>query len=84
MFQDCTSGLVESFFEGYNATVFAYGQTGSGKTFTMGSSTEYDTKDNLRGLIPRVLEKVFEKCESCEQKDPSCSFTLKVQFLEIK
>ena len=27
--------LVQSFLEGYNATIFAYGQTGSGKSFTM-------------------------------------------------
>ena len=27
--------ILQSFLEGYNATVFAYGQTGSGKSFTM-------------------------------------------------
>ena len=26
---------LDSYLEGYNATVFAYGQTGAGKTFTM-------------------------------------------------
>ena len=27
--------ILQSFLEGYNATIFAYGQTGSGKSFTM-------------------------------------------------
>jgi kinesin family protein 2/24 len=29
--------LIDTIFNGGNATLFAYGQTGSGKTFTMGS-----------------------------------------------
>jgi kinesin family protein 4/21/27 len=31
VYDTCVSGLVDSFFEGFNATVLAYGQTGSGK-----------------------------------------------------
>lgn len=43
-------------FEGYNGTIFAYGQTGSGKSFSM-SGAEGD----LRGIIPRVNEELFER-----------------------
>ena len=43
------SPLVESFFQGYNATIFAYGQTGSGKTYTMGSGSNLTTLEEERG-----------------------------------
>ena len=33
VYDDCVDGLVSSFFEGYNATVFAYGQTVFKKSF---------------------------------------------------
>jgi Cdc6-like AAA superfamily ATPase len=54
----CVAPLVESFFEGYNATILAYGQTGTGKTHTM-SGSGFDAKGNeknpeLQGIIPRV------------------------------
>ena len=42
---------------GYNCTILAYGQTGSGKTFTtMGDK-------QARGLLPRLLEKIFEEID---------------------
>ena len=37
IYANLVAPLVESCFNGYNATVLAYGQTGSGKTYTMGS-----------------------------------------------
>ena len=83
MYEECSSDLVESFFEGYNATIFAYGQTGSGKTFTMGSSAEFDTNDESRGIIPRVIQRIFEKCEELVREDNIYSYTLRVQFFEI-
>ncbi|OQR92857.1 hypothetical protein ACHHYP_03133 [Achlya hypogyna] len=47
--------LVQSFLQGYNATVFAYGQTGAGKTHSMGSDGV-----NVRGIIPLALAAVFK------------------------
>lgn len=38
VYTDCVQPLIESFFHGFNATVFAYGQTGSGKTYTIGEA----------------------------------------------
>ena len=35
MYDHCAKNVVESFVQGYNATIFAYGQSGSGKTYTM-------------------------------------------------
>ena len=35
MYDAIARRTVDSFLEGFNATVFAYGQSGSGKTFTM-------------------------------------------------
>jgi len=35
IFNTVATPLIESFLNGYNATLFAYGQTGSGKTYTI-------------------------------------------------
>ena len=35
VFQELGTDVLQSAFQGYNASVFAYGQTGSGKTHTM-------------------------------------------------
>jgi hypothetical protein len=49
------------FYAGYNCCIFAYGQTGAGKTFTMMGVNYEDTNYfELRGLIPRTLEYLFE------------------------
>ena len=47
--------LVDSWFEGYNATVLAYGQTGSGKTYTMGTGGDWETNgQNEHALLRGV------------------------------
>jgi len=60
--------LLDSFLNGFNATILAYGQTGSGKTYTMGSEagtideTNFingNVSDNI-GLIPRFISEMFE------------------------
>jgi kinesin family protein 4/21/27 len=60
--------LLDSFLNGFNATILAYGQTGSGKTYTMGSEagtideTNFlngNVSDNI-GLIPRFISDMFE------------------------
>ncbi len=49
--------------DGINASILAYGQTGSGKTWTMQgnstNSTDLASPDNLRGVVPRSLEFIF-------------------------
>lgn len=72
--------LVQSALDGYKVNIMAYGQTGSGKTFTMeGPSTNPD--DELRGMIPRAVEQIFQHCESLKCK--GWNFNLEAMFLEI-
>jgi kinesin family protein 4/21/27 len=58
VFAACVSPLVESFLEGYNATVLAYGPTGSGKTYTMGMGSVLHSMAEHHGVIPRVIRSV--------------------------
>lgn len=74
--------------DGYNGTIFCYGQTGSGKTFTTfgpptkprveASSSGYIGLDAPlgvdRGLVPRVLEYLFERFSKAGQGSPEVSW----------
>ena len=56
----------------------AYGQTSSGKTFTMmGDDMSVDSR---RGIIPRMVDTVFEKINEASQH---IEFTVKVAYMEI-
>ncbi|CAJ0833902.1 2111_t:CDS:10 [Entrophospora sp. SA101] len=54
---------------GYNGTVFAYGQTGS----------DMD-KDDMKGLIPRIVEQIFHCIIA---SPPTTEYTVKVSYMEI-
>ena len=60
LFRECVLPLVNGLFNGFNATVFAYGQTGSGKTFTMGSEVNEGILPEDQGVIPRVIQRLFQ------------------------
>ncbi|RHY34671.1 hypothetical protein DYB32_000744 [Aphanomyces invadans] len=80
----CVTPLVDSVFEGYNATIFAYGQTGSGKTFTMGSgNSAFVSNPDERGIIPRVLQEMFARIEAKTSDGRGYRTELKLRFLEI-
>uniref|UniRef100_A0A914IAI8 Kinesin-like protein n=1 Tax=Globodera rostochiensis TaxID=31243 RepID=A0A914IAI8_GLORO len=86
VYEKCVEELVESSFDGYNATVFAYGQTGSGKTYTMGTSFEIDQTNT--GIIPRAVEQLFdgiyERREAARKAGKVIpSFEVSVQFIEL-
>ncbi|KAJ2796491.1 hypothetical protein H4R21_004692, partial [Coemansia helicoidea] len=72
------SDTLEDIFNGYNGTVFCYGQTGSGKTFTM-MGADIDN-DNLKGIIPRIVEGVFGKII---ESPPSVEYMVKTSYMEI-
>ncbi|KAG6548611.1 hypothetical protein Mapa_010100 [Marchantia paleacea] len=78
IFEECVAPLVEGLFQGYNATVLAYGQTGSGKTFTMG--TGYTVGGSTEGVIPKVMETIFQRVETLKEK---ADFQIRVSFIEI-
>ena len=58
---------VKNILEGYNSTIFAYGQTGTGKTHIMEGFT-FNSNDNERGLVPRVIEDIFSHIENISNK----------------
>lgn len=46
LYNNVAPPLLQSFLNGYNATILAYGQTSSGKTYTMGSEAHGDSSCN--------------------------------------
>ncbi|EDL94814.1 rCG20150, partial [Rattus norvegicus] len=57
VFHDIGRGILDSAWQGYNATLLAYGQTGSGKSYSM---IGYGAN---KGIIPRVCEELFQAIE---------------------
>ncbi|KAF9532998.1 kinesin heavy chain [Crepidotus variabilis] len=70
--------IVKDVLDGYNGTVFAYGQTGSGKTFTM-MGADIDN-DELKGIIPRITEQIFQ---SIVESESHLEYLVKVSYMEI-
>lgn len=83
IFEECVLNLVDAAFEGFNATILAYGQTGSGKTYTMGSASSLRLAEEEYGIIPRVIQTIFELIQQKESEDANSTFRVRVQFLEI-
>jgi kinesin family protein 15 len=79
--------------QGYNGTILCYGQTGSGKTHTMfgpdicsTSEMESSRYKEQRGLVPRVLEYLwqhFEDAKTSIDTENTVVFTCKCSFYEI-
>ena len=80
IFNKCVRNLVLGCFSGFNATVLAYGQTGSGKTWTMGSGYTSELTPDQYGIIPRVINLIFQEVEKRKEKT---EFIIKCSFLEI-
>ena len=74
VFDGFGAALVDSSIEGYNCTIFAYGQTGSGKSYSMVGS---DTDAEHRGLLPRLLSRLFKS------GDTNARRTIDVSMIEI-
>lgn len=68
VYQGCVAHIPETVFAGYNCTVMAYGQTGSGKTHTMTGYYDQSLQDERRGVIPRLLEDIFQKAQERRQE----------------
>ena len=65
-------------FEGFNGTIFAYGQTGSGKTWSMTGAD-----GDLRGVIPRLCETLFERIENDKKSQPTMQYLVTASYFEI-
>ncbi len=78
LYDQCVQPLVAGLFKGYNACCFAYGQTGSGKTYTMGSSV-FTSPGTTRGVIPRVMETIFDRVAASSDT----TISVRVGFVEI-
>ena len=79
IYEETAEPLIEEILKGYNGTIFTYGQSGSGKTYTM-YGTDLVDEDN-QGIIPRVINKIFEFINAEENKE--IKFELKFSMLEI-
>ncbi|CAD8100177.1 unnamed protein product [Paramecium sonneborni] len=75
VFSSVTTPVINSFLDGYNATIFAYGQTGSGKTYTMSGAETWQ----LRGVIPRTLSYIFDEID----KRTKFEYKIYISFMEI-
>jgi len=69
--------LVEQVLAGFNCTIFAFGQTGSGKTYTM------QGVDENPGIIPRMVDHLFECIMNPDGFSERCEFMVRVQYVEI-
>ena len=80
VYDEACAPLVDACMQGYNATVFAYGQTGSGKTFTMGSGSLAGVAEAQRGVVPRVVDSLFEALRA---RADEAEFLVRATYLEI-
>eukprot|EP00913_Durusdinium_trenchii_P007349 g6908.t1 len=69
--------MLEHAMNGFNNCIFAYGQTGSGKSYSV-----LGGKDEERGLLPRVVEGLFDHFAKLPQ-DPGVQHLSEVAFMEI-
>jgi len=76
VFNTTVKEFVTNVMMGFNCTVFAYGQTGTGKTYSM----EGELGSPSRGIIPRVVEYIFQLIE---EADEVFEFVLKISYCEI-
>eukprot|EP01065_Artemidia_motanka_P002318 TRINITY_DN11101_c0_g1_i1.p1 TRINITY_DN11101_c0_g1~~TRINITY_DN11101_c0_g1_i1.p1 ORF type:complete len:773 (+),score=226.13 TRINITY_DN11101_c0_g1_i1:55-2373(+) len=72
--------LLDGIEGGYNVTLLAYGQTASGKTYTM---TGGDHKSGCRGVIPRLIDELFERMSARQKADAGSTFRLEAGYLEL-
>ncbi|CAK9103276.1 unnamed protein product [Durusdinium trenchii] len=67
--------MLEHAMNGFNNCIFAYGQTGSGKSYSV-----LGGKDEERGLLPRVVEGLFDHFAKLPQ---GATYKTLVAFMEI-
>lgn len=88
VFEEIAKPIAEDVMQGYNGTIFAYGQTGSGKTFTMqgkedGIRSNDPAAKESRGIIPQVLEYLFQRMEKDKSEKNMVNYTVKCSYLQV-
>ncbi|GJT35309.1 kinesin-like protein KIN-1, partial [Tanacetum coccineum] len=63
-----------------NGTIITYGQTGAGKTYTMEGGNILETGDGKKGLLPRVVDELFEAINLCGDM---ATYKIKLSMVEI-
>ena len=77
VYKQTALNCLEYLLKGFNSTIIAYGQTGTGKTFTMEGN---QNDQNLKGLIPRVLEDIFVRKQLNEGEE---KFQITASYVQI-
>ncbi|CAG8455007.1 1405_t:CDS:2 [Dentiscutata heterogama] len=81
VYERCVTKMVDKFLDGFNVTILAYGQTSSGKTHTMGTSNDFTSPTESKGIIPRAMDTLFSAVNSARYK--SQKFSMRVSFVEL-
>lgn len=74
LFSKAVDPIFKEFLLGFNVTVLAYGQTGTGKTYTMCGKSNTSFVDEDSGIIPRILQQLFESLDKTDDYVIKCSF----------
>ncbi|XP_021772982.1 kinesin-like protein KIN-1 [Chenopodium quinoa] len=72
--------IVQDTVNGLNGTILSYGQTGAGKTYSMEGPGIIKCDAERKGLIPRVIEGLFEMINSSEG---ATAYSVKLSMVEI-
>ncbi|KAL9233281.1 hypothetical protein vseg_008302 [Gypsophila vaccaria] len=72
--------IVQDVVNSINGTIITYGQTGAGKTYSMEGPGIDKCDDMKKGLIPRVIEGLFEMISSSHE---ATTFSVKLSMVEI-
>ncbi|PON58832.1 Kinesin-like protein [Parasponia andersonii] len=72
--------IVRDAFNCVNGTIIAYGQTGAGKTYSMEGPGILESDEQRRGLLPRVVDGIFECIKSSEK---AIKVSIKLSMVEI-
>lgn len=78
VFSPVAGAVVDAAIQGHSGCVMAYGQTGSGKTYSIFGEGGGGAN---RGLLPRAVERVFERWPRLQKNVPKESIS--VSFLEV-
>ncbi|XP_010552749.1 PREDICTED: kinesin-like protein KIN-1 isoform X2 [Tarenaya hassleriana] len=72
--------IVRDAVNAINGTIITYGQTGAGKTYSMEGPGIQDSNEHKKGLIPRVVDGMFEHISSSKG---IAKYAIKLSMVEI-